>query len=158
MTDPAKAQFTPLEPKGAAFPVMFNPASLKVSFTNKLQDDQSGGAQKGQPKQNTQGTTSKLELDLIFDTSDVGTDVRQKSDQVKSLAVTTKGAETKPPRFEFRWGSFAFTGVIESLNETLDFWSSEGLPLRASMQVVIQGLGADTVAKDGPTQAALNKV
>ena len=156
MTDPAKAHFQGIDPPGVSFDVMFNPASLKVSLTNKMQEDKDGGAQKGQQKQNTQGTTSKLETELVFDTTDTGGDVRDQSGQLKSLAQTVKGAESKPPLFQFTWGSFSFTGMIETYNETLDFWSSEGVPLRSSVQVTIQAVGEDKPPTGGPTQAVLN--
>lgn len=156
MTEPTKAHFEGVGVSGSAFDVMFNPASLKISLTNKLQDDQAGGAQNGQAKQSTQGTTSKLETELIFDTTELGTDVRELSGKLKSLALTMKGAEAKPPQVSFRWGRFAFQGVIESYNETLDFWSSEGVPLRSTVQVTMQGSGPDTVAEKAPAKAVLN--
>jgi hypothetical protein len=155
MSKPAKAQFEAVDPEGLPFDVMFNPTSLKVSLTNRLQDEKSGSGQDHKAKQNTQGTTSKLETELIFDTTELGTDVRareQASSKLRSLASTIKGAEDRPPRVKFRWGRFAFTGVIESLTETLDFWSSEGVPLRSTMQVVIQGVEGDTVAKNAPAK------
>lgn len=156
MTEPTKAHFEGVGVSGSAFDVMFNPASLKISLTNKLQDEQAGGAQNGQAKQSTQGTTSKLETELIFDTTELGADVRELSGKLKSLALTMKGAEAKPPQVEFRWGRFAFKGVIESYNETLDFWSSEGVPLRSTVQVTMQGSGPDTVNEKAPAKAVLN--
>jgi len=167
MPGPAKATFEAVTGKpgaksakpGAQFAVMFNPASLKVSLTNKLQDDKNGGAQGG-AKQSTQGTTSKLETELIFDTTETGTDVREAWGPLRKLALTPKGHSPKPPQVRFRWARFTFTGVIETLNETLDFWSSEGVPLRASVQITLQGFGLDEPDKktqEKPLTAALSK-
>jgi len=167
MPGPAKATFEAVTGKpgaksakpGAQFAVMFNPASLKVSLTNKLQDEKNGGAQGG-AKQSTQGTTSKLETELIFDTTETGTDVREAWGPLRKLALTPKGHSPKPPQVRFRWARFTFTGVIETLNETLDFWSSEGVPLRASVQVTLQGFGLDEPDKktqDKPLTATLSK-
>ena len=52
-----------------AMTVLFNPASLKVSLTNKLQDEESGssGTGGGQLRQATRVTTTKLETELVFD-------------------------------------------------------------------------------------------
>ena len=58
-----------------AMTVLFNPASLKVSLTNKLQDEESGssGTSGGQPRQATRVTTTKLETELLFDSTQSGT-------------------------------------------------------------------------------------
>jgi hypothetical protein len=85
-------------------------------------------------------------MDLVFDTTEDGRDVREDTGQLKEMAVVPGEATTKPPRVRFTWGRFAYEGVIESLGETLEFWSSEGVPLRALVQLAISGVGADTVA------------
>ncbi len=160
MTVPSAKATLSAHDKSASITVMFNPASLKVTLTNKMQDDKSGGAQGGQPKQNTQGTTRKLETELVFDTTDTGADVR---DAYKLLTTTlaqapdqssggAKGGpdQAPPPIVDFGWGNFLFSGVIESLNETLDFWSSEGVPLRSTVQLVMQGVKPDGTATTDP--------
>jgi hypothetical protein len=38
-----------------------------------------------------------------------------------------------PPAVRFVWGSFQFDGMMDSLEENLEFFSSDGRPLRASM-------------------------
>jgi len=59
---------------------------------------------------------------------------------------------------EFRWGRFSFTGVIETLSETLDFWSAEGVPLRSTLQLTLAGTGLDTLAANPPRRARLKQV
>ena len=139
-----------------AFPVKFNPTTLKVTLSNKLQDEESGaggGAPGGQARQSTRVTTTKLDLELLFDSTDDGSDVRGQSGQVRALAIAPEGEHPRPPTVNFRWGRFAFTGVIESFNESLDFWSSEGVPLRSTVTLSLQGTKLDDVAPDGPAQA-----
>ncbi|MBI1762134.1 MAG: LysM peptidoglycan-binding domain-containing protein [Acidobacteria bacterium] len=46
-----------------------------------------------------------------------------------------KPAEYSPPGVRFSWGSLIFEGVLDSLEESLEFFSSEGKPLRASMSL-----------------------
>ncbi len=163
----AKATLSAHDGSGTPLTVMFNPASLKVTLTNKMQDDKSGGDQKGKTKQNTQGTTTKLETELVFDTTgdsatgnpiSVGTDVRSvykdlttTMAQAPEQSTAGSGADSKPPPIvDFRWGNFLFSGMIESLNETLDFWSSEGVPLRSTVQIVLQGVKTDGSATSDP--------
>ena len=38
---------------------------------------------------------------------------------------------------EFSWGTYSFTGVIEQYKETLDFFSADGVPLRASVSLTL---------------------
>ena len=149
--------------------VQFNPASLKVSYTNKLQDDEAKADPKkstGQAKQNTRSTTAKLDTEIVFDTTDTGADVRkgESAKALKTMAVTqapapsaNKGdspSQLPPAVVEFRWGSFAFVGLIESYNETLDFWSAEGVPLRSTIQISMTESPSDV--KEDSVKVALN--
>lgn len=166
MKPSARATIKDLGAGGAKLEVLFNPTSLKVSLTNKLQDEEAGssGNAKGADKngkaakarQTTRSTTTKLDVELVFDTTETGTDVRdgpQGTQVLKRMAAApepkpdSKDPPAAPPQIEFRWGRFAFKGLIESVNETLDFWSSEGVPLRSTVQIVLQGTGTDTIEK-----------
>lgn len=126
--------------------VMFNPSSLKVAVSNKLQDEESkpadnGKAAGGKGQQSTRVTTTKLDTELVFDTTETGDDVRSAKNgtqKLKDLATAPEGDHPTPPMVQFRWGSFAFVGVIESFNETLDFWAAEGIPLRSTVQISMQ--------------------
>ena len=42
-----------------------------------------------------------------------------------------------PSRIRFIWGTFVFTGYIETLQETLDYFSPEGVPLRSTVAISI---------------------
>ena len=46
-----------------------------------------------------------------------------------------QGQENKfiPPAVRFQWGTFTFPGIVDAVEETLDYWSNDGKPLRASM-------------------------
>ena len=143
-----------------AMTVLFNPASLKVSLTNRLQDEESGssGTGGGQPRQATRVTTTKLETELVFDSTQSGRDVRDYTSYVKYLGTASEGDLPCPPNVEFRWGRFTYSGVVESLNETLDFWSFEGVPLRSTMQLVMQGTRVDQAVEGAPDRATFNTV
>ena len=115
----------------------FNPESLKLSLTNNL-----GGQENS--NQATQPAKPKLETTLIFDSSDLGMDVRggfiTGTRALKEMALTNPEHNNAPPVLELVWGNFRFEGVIESFNETLDFWSGEGVPLRSTVQLTMQGV------------------
>src|SRR5262249_12319981 len=45
-----------------------------------------------------------------------------------------------PPGVSFEWGTFKFPGVVDSLQETLDYFSEDGVPLRTTIQLGISRL------------------
>lgn len=148
-----KAQLWELDDKGnevekSCVPVQFNPETLKVSFANQIktgtEQSTSSGLYVGQ------GTT-KLSVQLWFDVTaplrpeDKGIkDVRELTRRVVNFITPTKtvqvqnekgGTDTHhvPPGVRFLWGSFQFDGIMESLEESLEFFSPEGRPLRAGL-------------------------
>jgi Contractile injection system tube protein len=113
------------------FPVHFNPASLQYTVSNK---EQGQGSKK---KQHVSETSAQLSMDLVFDTTDTGRDVRLDTGEIVKLLSPDAKAKKAPRMVEFSWGSYSFTGVIEQYKETLDFFSADGVPLRASVSVTL---------------------
>ncbi len=114
--------------------VQFNPQSLKLNLSNQnTGGDQPGGS----TKQFVGSGSSKLSLELLFDTSATGADVRAETQKVAYFVMAQeqekKDDKRKPPNVRFQWGSFIFEGVIDSMDETLDYFSEEGVPLRATV-------------------------
>ncbi len=122
--------------------VQFNPETLKVAFANQVQTPSGAGDQRGTPARQFVGAgTTKLTLQLWFDVTAPLAEGETKVDDVRKLTqkvayfITPQEEGTKfvPPGVRFLWGSFQFDGIMESLEESLEFFSSEGKPLRASM-------------------------
>jgi Contractile injection system tube protein len=146
----AKATLTAL-PNGTAFPVHFNPASLVYSVENSVAQ-QSGGPKKVQYVAQFSG---KLTMDLQFDTTDTGADVRTWTNQVALLMQASGnasaaasnsappsangGAQSAPPKappvLQFKWGTYVFQGIMDSFKETIDFFSADGVALRALVSI-----------------------
>jgi hypothetical protein len=121
----------------ATVEVQFNPESLKVTFSNTVAGgDQSGGS----AIQYVSKSSTKLTVDLWFDasaTADVD-DVRELTKKVNHFFVPVpQGDGLAPPAVRFLWGSFLFEGVMESMDETLEYFSAEGRPLRAKVALSI---------------------
>jgi len=126
--------------------VQFNPETLKVSFANQISKPEGAGAKKGKPPTQFVGQgTTKLSLQLWFDITapmppgkKAETDVRKLTKKV-AYFITPKAGESAekmiPPLVRFSWGSFQFDGIMESLEESLEFFSSDGRPLRASVTI-----------------------
>jgi Contractile injection system tube protein len=127
-------------PNGTPIPVHFNPSSLVYTVENSTQ--QQGSDPKR--RQFAGQFTGKLSMDLQFDTTDTGVDVRQVTGQValfmQSSASANKssngGANAPAPAvLSFEWGAYQFQGFMESFKETIDFFSADGIPLRALVSI-----------------------
>src|SRR5215217_4740450 len=141
------------EDKSKTVHVQFNPETLKVSFANQIKTD---GSQQGTSSvlYVGQGTT-KMSVQLWFDiTAPLREefeeyknvkDVRELTQKVSYFITPTdvdvqneKGQTEKryiPPGVRFIWGTFQFDGIMETLEESLEFFSPEGRPLRASVSL-----------------------
>jgi len=134
----------PTGKQAKVFSVQFNPQTLKLNYSNQ----KAGGEQpKGSSTQFVGRGVTKLSLELWFDIalalpegSTAKRDVRRLTQEVQYFMTPQKvpGSGTDkylPPGLRFQWGSFTFVGVMDSMDETLDFFSSDGLPLRANVAI-----------------------
>src|SRR6185369_5468383 len=102
------------------------------------------GDQKGTPARQFVGAgTTKLSLQLWFDVTAPMPPEQKKEQDVRKLTakvayfITPKpeGDKFVPPAVRFIWGSFQFDGIMESMEESLEFFSSDGRPLRANVSI-----------------------
>lgn len=153
-TSVAKAELWKLDPRGrmvSKFPVQFNPESLKVNFTNQMQPPNQAAADNSRGTASTQyvgkGAT-KMSVTLWFDVnaelpvglaqddaqrSDVRALTKKVIDLMRVQPVTVARDQPIPPAVRFLWGSFQFDGLVESIEQSLEFFSAQGLPQRASL-------------------------
>lgn len=131
----------PTEETGKPVEVQFNPETLKVSYSNTVESGDNPGSA---AMQFISKNSTKLSLDLLFDASyDKNTDdVRTLTEAVQYFVQPQEHRERgetsfRIPAVRFRWGTFLFEGVVASLDETLEFFSTDGRPLRAKMGVAI---------------------
>jgi hypothetical protein len=123
---------------GNAIEVQFNPVSLNYEVSNSL-DQQNRDATR---RQIVTQSNARLSLELQFDSTPTGKSVREQTLPIKRLlrpdeADTQETFDIVPPLVRFEWGSFIFSGLIESYRETLDFFSPEGVPLRAQVSIAM---------------------
>jgi hypothetical protein len=143
-----------------AVDVQFNPTTLKVSLANTLKENQRSGNSRA--AQYVDKSSSSLTVELIFDTTYIDDAVeqeyigraqqegrRRQAVQIGSdvRLLTRRIAETflkpieqgkkqlAPKRCLFQWGGFEFVGLLQSFEETLDFFSPEGRPLRSTVSL-----------------------
>ncbi|QDE84160.1 hypothetical protein [Myxococcus xanthus] len=125
-TTPESANFIN-ESNGEEVLVHFNPSSLQYTVTNKLQN-----AQGQENQQFVSESSAKLTMELVFDTTGTGANV---CDHTIRIAQFMGAKSQIPPDVTFRWGAFEFTGLVDTYRETIDFFASDGIPLRSTVSV-----------------------
>ncbi len=164
MAELAKAELRQLKPdftdedpdpdvKKKAVVVQFNPDTLKVAYQNQIQTPEGGGDKRGSQSQLFVGAgTTKLTCTLWFDVNapqpmqpdpaaNNVDDVRKLTNRVTYFITPAPDKKDKkkfvPPAVRFIWGSLQFDGILESVEENLEFFSPEGKPLRASVAIAM---------------------
>jgi hypothetical protein len=154
--------------------VQFNPETLKVSFANQIvppSNSATGGERDTAATQFVGKGTTKLSVQLWFDVNavlpqaKVGiTDVRQLTKEVAyfvALRDPPQGQTKRvPPAVRFRWGTFQFDGIVDAMEESLEFFSADGKPQRASVTLSLsqQDIQFSKPASAGPAGTGLGGV
>lgn len=181
----AKAELREIKPDGSEgkrVQVQFNPETLKVTFANQVVPPNNsaaggGGARSGggRDQRGTSATqfvgkgTTKLSVQLWFDVTSVlpqdkrgTTDVRELTKDVAFFITPAQSQEDEnkyvPPGIRFLWGTFKFDGIMESMEESIELFSIEGKPLRASVTIGLSQQGIEfafNISGGGSAQATL---
>lgn len=142
-------------------PVMFNPDKYSISSNIQFNEVKVPGAEQ-QPLQYAGNDNQTLSLDLFFDTTDTGVDVRTRTASILALATpqqknskviinallggTSQESAQKsikePPRLKFIWGTLVFPCVMSSIKQNFDYFNALGMPLRATLTVEFKGYSA----------------
>jgi nucleoid-associated protein YgaU len=144
-----KAQIINLDKPGDAhIECMFNPKEYSISKKNTWNAGKAGGV--NVPKQQFGGgQPATLTMQLFFDTYIGATgskDVRKEYthkiwrlaevDESLQDSKTTRG---RPPKVRFQWGpAWSFEAVITSITQKFTLFSSDGTPVRATLDVTFQ--------------------
>lgn len=122
---------------GVALTVDFDPKSLSLSYsaTGSTTGSVPAASQlesKAAPQQTGQATT--LTFELVFDTIPTGESVQAKTDQLVRLTLPNGGARRV---LRFSWGTFLIYATLASMTQLLDFFSDQGVPLRATVNLTL---------------------
>ncbi|WP_199767903.1 CIS tube protein [Ketobacter alkanivorans] len=150
-----------------AVDVQFNPTTLKVSLSNTLKENQRNGNSRSTQyvDKSSSSLTVELIFDTTYieaapsqgdanqgqgnapassssaNRIEQGSDVRDQTKKIAERFLKPIGSGSRmqaPKRCLFQWGSFEFVGLVESYEETLDFFSKEGRPLRATVSLKLK--------------------
>jgi hypothetical protein len=150
-----KAQLIPIDSGGTqlllkqAIEVHFNPETLKLSYTITNKADTGSKNSSDQAAQQASSSSAKLAVDLVFDTTDKFETDQDNADVVKTWTSKIVSLFVAPPAPDkaaagkpipanpcmFIWGTFQFMGLVDSYNETLEFFSASGVPLRSAVSI-----------------------
>ncbi|MFA6115181.1 MAG: peptidoglycan-binding protein [Sphingomonas sp.] len=134
------------KPGGKKVFVQFNPESMKVTFANQVAEPKGGDQKAGTAGRQFVGAgTTKLALTLWFDVTAMAKnpvdDVRRLTTEILYFMTPQEAESDKkklaPPGTRFSWGSFIFDGMVEAFEESLEFFSAAGKPLRASVTLTL---------------------
>lgn len=124
--------------------VDFDPQSLELSYATRGtepggESDPAGTWNKTAAQQTGQSAT--LSVTLLFDTSTTdGVSVQTRTEPLVRLTMPHDLDVTGPRRrvVRFHWGLFLFYGCVDSMTQTIDFFSDAGVPLRASVHLTMR--------------------
>lgn len=121
---------------GEPFEVHFNPDKISLSKSVRWPR-----LAKGQGDTDdavfTGGQPAVLTLDLLFDSYERRSDVREDTRKIFHLTTVEKHGDLhRPPLCRLQWGDYDFDGyqwVLESLSQTFTLFLDNGLPARARL-------------------------
>jgi LysM repeat protein len=133
-----KAVIVNLDAPGAPpIAVMFNPPRYDLSKANQFAEICIPGLPSS-VLQFVSGMTQTLTIELFYDTTESGADVRTATAAITNLAEPAVPTRA-PPRLLLLWGSLAFPCFLGSVQQQFDYFSAAGMPLRARLQCEFKG-------------------
>lgn len=135
LTDVAGAELSADDQRQQAVTVQFNPETLDLSMSNEIKKGEDD-----QPAQVVANTTASLAMELVFDTTTSGDDVRGRTHAIARmmdprLAGDGDTENLVPSIVRFEWGTVRFEGYIDSYSESIEMFSYEGVPLRSTVSL-----------------------
>ena len=132
---------------GARIECMFNPAKFSFSQSNRWESDQIPGKATPQMRY-AGGEGGSFNLSLVFDTTSDGKAVSTFTNKLLKLMDVDKTlpgfdetrSNGRPPWVKFHWGTslHSFKAVVKSIEVGFTYFSSEGLPLRANVEMSLE--------------------
>ncbi|MDR1669899.1 MAG: LysM peptidoglycan-binding domain-containing protein [Oscillospiraceae bacterium] len=133
----------------------FNPSDFSVNYAPQYTKKKGVAKQQDNTEFIGEGT-SAMSVSMTLDSL-----IRSGYDEAKAEDVSGKIAQLralvqvsaelhKPPSCRFEWGSTKYTGHITSLSVNFTMFTSEGKPVRATVNLSIQGKKSAAVGLESP--------
>ncbi len=134
----SKAKFVVLdgELKGTEVYLQFNPSSYSFEESNEFSEKRLMGL-KGVIHQFTGSKTADLSLDLLFDSTSQGGDVRDLLKPLEKLSGIDRELHAPPP-CRFIWGSFSYDGIVTGVKREFTYFYHNGIPGRVKVALSLK--------------------
>jgi hypothetical protein len=152
--------FMQVEGTNERIPCLFNPSTITVARSNNWAANPMPGNDVT-PLRYLGANSGLLSLDLIFDTTSDGTPVSKYTGKLMKLMevdYSLPGADEasrngRPPKVTFHWGDLhSFPAVVANVVLSFTYFSSSGVPLRASAHLDLQQYDkSDAFGPQNPT-------
>jgi len=116
--------------------LQFNPEHYSVDKTNNYESKKLIGL-KDVITQFKGGSDSDLMLELLFDSTDTGEDVRDMIKPLSRISDMDKELHAPPP-CRFVWAGNLLTGVVSKLNKKFTFFYQNGTPARVRITLTLK--------------------
>jgi hypothetical protein len=99
------------------------------------------------------GGLETLSMDLFFDSYEKGKDVREYTKQITDLLEIDPEIHA-PPVLRFIWGGANFTCVLKKVGKKFTMFRSDGVPVRATLNVTFQEYRTKSQSMERPLQSS----
>ena len=124
------------EYKDYIFEFPFNPTEYTESLSNSYKEDKLVGL-KNAVDQFKSSKEGDLTLNLLFDTTSEGIDVRDQLFDLNDISIIDKELHAPAP-CQFIWGSLIFYGVVSEYSRKFTYFYSDGRPARANVTLKLK--------------------
>jgi hypothetical protein len=133
-----KAKFVVLDGKykEKEIALQFNPPTYSVEQNNEYSEKKLMGL-KGTINQFTGTKQSDLALELLFDSTSTGGDVRELIEPLYKI-VDIDNTLHAPPPCQFVWGKLSFDGIVATFKKEFTYFFSSGIPARAKISMTLK--------------------
>jgi len=122
--------------KGLVIPLQFNPETYSVEKSNNYAEKTLTGL-KDVSYQYTGSKESDLSLNLLFDATETGLDVRVMMLPLSFLTDLDAELHAPPPCL-FVWGTFIYQGVVSKIGKQFTYFYEGGIPARAKVSLTLK--------------------
>jgi len=142
-------------PKGEPVKVLFNPTEYSIEKSNQFQSTAIPGLQ-APVTSFVNGNAATLSMDLLFDSYEKGTDVRNYSGRLTAMLDIDRGLHA-PPVCKFIWGKLEFKAVLERVNQRFTMFLDSGVPVRATLSVTFREYKTITEQLQSPPRQSADR-
>jgi len=164
MAELQKAEILQVDNTSKKVACQFNPKDFSITRVIKYITRKSTGSDVP-TREFAGGEAQNLTVRLLFDSTDDGSDVRNKYKSLLEMAMideTKKDTTTnlgEPPLCMFQWGSYlSYKGVITQISQNFTLFKTDGTPLRASVDVTFSETGEQTKKQNPTTRTEARKI